>query len=227
MSIGKSPVSAILFDVDGTLIDTYHLYIESYRRALEPYLGRTPTWADVAGARPSSERHFLTSLVEPELVGDCHASMCRHYEELFATHAAGLYEGVREMLAHLRSAGFPLGIVTGKGRRAWEVTLRHVDLPPFDVVVTEDDAERPKPDPGGLLAATAALGLRPEEIAYVGDSLTDIEAARAAGIRPAAALWPKTAPGERDAYQADAIAAGAEWTFDRPSDISRTLAPWC
>lgn len=53
---------ALLFDVDGTLIDTFHLYLETYRRARSPFLGREPTLDDFIERRPSSERHLLTVL---------------------------------------------------------------------------------------------------------------------------------------------------------------------
>ncbi|MBW3629713.1 MAG: HAD family hydrolase, partial [Gemmatimonadetes bacterium] len=174
--------TAIVFDVDGTLIDTYHLYLESYRRALAPVLGYAPSDEEILGHHPVSERGILRGWVGEERVDECHAELCRHYAELHAALAEGFYDGVREMLAALRSAGIPLGVVTSKGRRAWEVTAGHIDLGEFAVVVTEDDVRHPKPEPEGLLAAAAALGIRADQIAYVGDSVGDMQAGRAAGM---------------------------------------------
>ena len=128
------------------------------------------------------------------------------------------------MLAALRSAGFPLGVVTSKGRRAWEVTTSHLDLGEFAVVLTEDDVAAPKPHPEGLLAAAAALDLPPERVVYIGDSLGDLKAARAAGMTFGATLWPKTAPGEREQFLARLGPLAPEWTFDRPADVSRAFA---
>ncbi len=218
---------AVLFDLDGTLIDTFHLYLEAYRRALVPFLGREPTLEDFVGVRPSSERHFLVEWLGEERAADCHAAVQQHYAELHDALCEGLYDGVREMLAALRAAGIPLGIVTGKSRAGWEVSSEALDLGPFAVVVTEDDVPHPKPDPGGLLAAAAKLRVQPPETLYIGDTLADLEAGRRAGMQIAAALWPKTAEGEQEEFRASIRYFAPEWEFERPADATRALAPWC
>src|SRR4051794_34980579 len=171
---------AVLFDLDGTLIDTWNLYGESYQRALEPFLGRRLTGEEIAGLRPTSEREFLRELLGPGRGDACHTEFRRHYAELHGALAEGVYDGVREMLEALRAAGYPLGIVTGKGRHGWEVTEREIGLGPFAVVVTEDEAGAPKPDPRGLLAAAREMDVAPAELVYVGDSTVDLAAGRAA-----------------------------------------------
>ncbi|MBD0319903.1 MAG: HAD family hydrolase [Gemmatimonadetes bacterium] len=219
--------AAILFDLDGTLIDTFRLYLESYRRALAPLVGREVTDEEMLARRPSAERRFLEDWVGAEHVAECHDAMCRHYAELHGALGEGAYVGVREMLAALRSAGIPVGIVTGKGRRAWEVTEAELALGPWAVAITEDDAPDPKPHPGGLLAAADALGIAPAAILYVGDSATDIEAGRAAGMLTAAALWAKTAPGEADDFLRQVQPHAPDWAFHHPADLTRAFAAWC
>ncbi len=220
-------VRALLFDLDGTLIDTFRLYLEAYRRALAPLLGRAPSDAEIAARRPTAERGFLLDWVGADQVDACHASMREHYAALHRSLGAGVYDGVHEMLAGLRSAGYPLGIVTGKSRAGWEVTDRELGLGSFAVVVTEDDAAIPKPHPGGLLAAAAALDMPPAEIVYIGDSHGDLRAGRSAGIRVGAALWAKTSPEERAAFLRDAEPLAPEWRFERPADVTRAFAGWC
>lgn len=220
-------VRALLFDLDGTLVDTYHLYLESYRRALRDVLGRDIGPEDVAAQRPSAERHFLEQWLGAERAAACHAAMVEQYTALHATMCEGMYDGVREMLQALRAAGIPLGIVTGKGRAAWEVTARALELGRFAVVVTEDDAAEPKPHPGGLLDAARALGVDPAEAAYIGDSVGDLEAGRRAGMRVGAALWPKTAPGEAEAFRGLVAHLAPDWAFERPADVTRAFAAWC
>ena len=220
--------SAIVFDVDGTLIDTWRLYMEAYRRALQPVAGYLPDDEEILGRRGgSSERGILRGWVGAEGVDDLHAELCRHYEALHSSLSEGFYEGAREMLAALRSAGFPLGVVTSKGRRAWEVTTAGMELGDFAVVITEDDVAEPKPHPEGLLAAAAALDLAPERVVYIGDSSGDLQAGRAAGMLVGAALWPKTAPGERESFLERIRPLAPDWTFDRPADVSRAFARWC
>jgi len=154
------PPLTVLFDLDGTLVDTYRLYLEAYRRALGPLLGYAPSDGEIVARHPSSERRFLAEWVGEERADEAHDALCRHYEALHGALCEGPYEGVTEMLAHLRSAGVRLGVVTGKGRRAWEVTERALGLGAFEVVVTDDDVAEPKPHPGGLLAAAEAGGVR-------------------------------------------------------------------
>jgi pyrophosphatase PpaX len=219
--------AAVLFDLDGTLIDTFHLYLECYRRALEPYLGYRPALEEFAGRGPSSEKRVLVGWIGAENAEGCHAAMVRHYAELHGALGEGPYPGVREMLAALRSAGYPLGIVTGKGRHAWKVTEDALHLGPFQVVVTDDDVVAPKPDPEGLRRAAAELGVRAAACLYVGDSAGDLEAGRNAGMHVAAALWPKTAPGEPDRFREEVRRYAPDWTFEHPADLTRALASWC
>jgi HAD superfamily hydrolase (TIGR01509 family) len=218
---------AILFDLDGTLIDTYRLYEEAFRRALTPYLGHEPSWEEMIARGPGSERSFLLGWLGEEAGERCHADFGRHYEALHGALHDGVYDGVAEMLAALRAAGYPLGVVTGKGRHAWSVTERELGLGAFDVVVTDDDVAAPKPDPEGLLAAARALALPPGEIAYLGDSLGDVEAARAAGMRAAAVLWPKTADGEAERFVKRVEPLAPDWVFARPAEVTRAFARWC
>jgi len=218
---------AILFDLDGTLIDTFRLYVESYVRALEPFLGHAPTLEEIAAHNPSSERGFLYEWLGREKGEACHAAFRAHYAELHGALGEGLYDGVREMLAALRSAGFPLGIVTGKGRHAWEVTEREMELGAWQVVVTDDDVPAPKPAPGGLLAGARALGVHPAEVVYVGDSVVDLKAGRAAGMRTAAVLWPKTGEGEAERFVNTTRELAPDWVFARPAELTRTFARWC
>lgn len=217
----------VLFDVDGTLVDSYRLYLESYRRAVAPVIGRMPSAEEIAARASSAERHFLLEWIGEEHVDECHDALCRHYAELHGAFGAGPYEGVREMLAGLGSAGLLLGVVTGKGRRLWEVTVPQLPPELFAVVVTEDDVERPKPDPQGLVAAARALEVPPERIAYVGDSLADLKAGRAAGMGVGAALWAKSDPADREDFLRAAERLAPDWLFERPADVTRAFAPWC
>jgi pyrophosphatase PpaX len=225
MSTGRP--TAALFDVDGTLVDTYRLYLEAYSRALRPYIGRIPEHAEIASQRPSSERRFLIDWLGEEHGVACHAAMCSAYEELHRSFCGGVYDGVREMLDALRAVSVPIGVVTGKGRRAWEVTESEVRLGPFEVVITEDDAEHPKPDPGGLIRALDLMSASAAETVYIGDSLSDLAAARAAGMPAAAALWPKTEQEDREQFLVGARDYEPDWILERPADVTRLLAPWC
>ncbi len=220
-------MGCILFDLDGTLIDTYHLYLESYRRALAPHLGRAPTDAEIIARRPSSERRFLAEWIGEEQANSCHATMREHYATLHGALGEGVYPGVPEMLTALRSAGYRLGIVTGKGRATWGVSQSFLHQGEWEAVVTDDDVRHPKPDPEGILLALGQMGVEPDNALYVGDSSGDLDAGRRAGTRVAAALWPKTAPGERESYLEEIACFMPDWAWERPADVTRSLAGWC
>jgi pyrophosphatase PpaX len=184
------PTDAVLFDLDGTLIDTRSLYIEAYRQAVEPYVRDELTPDDIRALRPTSELAFLRAIVHEDHFDACLADFYHAYETLHEHRFQGVYPGVPETLGALRDAGIPLGLVTGKSRRSWEITRAVVELAvPFEALIFDDDVRAPKPDPHGLELAVKAMGVAPARTLYVGDTMTDMEAARAAGLRPIAALW--------------------------------------
>jgi pyrophosphatase PpaX len=122
----------------------------------------------------------------------------RHNREILPSMP--LFAGVHAVLSALRSRGQIVGVVTSKGRTSAMVSLDgHGLMPHLDLVLTCDDTARHKPDPMPLSVAAERLGLRPGEIAYVGDSVHDMRCALAAGCRAVAALW---GPFEREALAA-------------------------
>ena len=192
-------MNAVLFDLDGTLIGTKALYMEAYRTAVRPYLRRDLSDQDIMALRPTSELAFLRAVVDAADLDACLADFHGAYRSLHAELFEGVYEGVPEVLDAIRAAGVPVGIVTGKSRRSWETTSALCALGPFDVLVFDDDVRAPKPDPHGLEHAMDALGVDPADTVYVGDTVTDMQAAKAAGLRAVAALWGRPAD-QREAY---------------------------
>jgi phosphoglycolate phosphatase/pyrophosphatase PpaX len=215
------PLRAAIFDVDGTLVDTWDLYVATYRRTLAEFSGRLPSVADVIALRPASEVRLFRAQV-PDAHEAAHRRFLEHYDALHATHVDGPYPGVTAMLEALRAAGLALGVVTGKSRGAWRITADATGLGAFDAVFADEDVSDGKPHPEGVLAALAALGVRPEEAAYVGDSPVDLAAARAAGVAFAGVLWPKSA-GERDAWRSLVAGQGGE-AFATPAELARAFA---
>jgi pyrophosphatase PpaX len=199
---------AVLFDLDGTLIDTMELYLECYRRALEPHIDRVLSDEELLALKPRSELRLLHGQAGPQFAPSAVEEFYRLYEALHDTHFRGIYPGVLELLDALRRNGHRTGIVTGKSRRSWEITIARAQLGPFDVLVFDDDVREPKPDPHGIELAIDALGADGASSLYVGDTMGDVDAARAAGVRPVAALWARPAPW-REEFRMRALAAGA------------------
>ena len=215
----------VLFDFDGTLIDTWRLYLESFRRSLEPHFQRHLTDAEILDYQPIAERRLLREIVEHTSFTDYFTSFLSHYRSLHETHCDGLYRGIRDLLDGLRTEGYKLGVVTGKSRDAWDVTFMHSKLEPFDVVITDDDVTHPKPHPEGLVAALDAMDVEPSRAIYIGDSLLDCQAAHAAKIRFGAALWSKSAA-EVDAFRKAVGALGDACCFSEPPAVLEGLKHW-
>jgi len=182
---------AVLFDFDGTLIDTWRLYLEAFRRALEPHFGRRLTDREILDLKPTAERRLLERVVDAERFAGSFRLFLSHYEALHDSHCDGLYPGVASMLDELRANGWLIGIVTGKSRAAWTTTCTKASLAPFDVVITDDDVFHPKPHAEGLIAAMEKLNVFACETCYIGDSLLDAQAAQEAGMAFGAAFWSK------------------------------------
>ena len=218
-----APVRCVLFDVDGTLIDTWDLYIESFLRSLETHVGRRLTLAELAAMHPTSEFRVLRQvLASDDELPDAHEGFLAHMRSLHPELFAGVYDGVPEMLAVLREKGFILGLVTGKSSGAWAVTAPVAGLGEFAVAIMDDDVEHPKPAPDGLLAALARVPAAPEETIYVGDSINDARAARTAGVRFAAALWDKSGA-ERRRFEEAVVTEGAWALVPEPAALVQLL----
>jgi pyrophosphatase PpaX len=218
------PVRCVLFDVDGTLIDTWDLYIESFLRSLETHVGRRLTLEELAAMHPTSELRVLRQvLASDEELPAAHEGFLAHMRALHPELYAGVYDGVPQMLDALRAKGVALGLVTGKSRGAWAVTAPVAALGEFAVAIMDDDVPEPKPAPDGLLAALARLPADPAETVYVGDSVNDARAARAAGVRFAAALWGKS-PVERPRFEEKVAVEGAWALVPDPAALVELLS---
>lgn len=223
-STRPAPIRAVLFDLDGTLVATRRLYLEAFADALEPVMGRRPGHDEMMALRPRAEIRFLREVGGEDAHPVVMERFYRAYQRRHDGDFQGIYPGVPEMLVSLRSLDLPLGLVTGKSRRAWRVTGPRVRLGPFPVTVFDDDVPRSKPDPSGLQAAVLSLSEMgmvdpevPGEVLYVGDASTDLEAAAAAGVRPGAVLWSKRAH-EREKFRAQSEALGG-LVFSTPEQL--------
>jgi len=212
------PIRAVLFDLDGTLIATRQLYVAAYAAALAPVVGRHLSEDEIMARRPGAETVFLPQIAGPAAADACLADFYDHYAGLHGEHFRGIYNGVLGMLSRLRARAVPVGLFTGKSRRAWNITRQHADLGPFAAGVFGDEVERQKPAPDGVVQAAAQLGVPPGDIIYVGDAVSDLQAACAAGCRAGAVLWSKR-DDERDTFRQQAAQADAV-TFDTPADLA-------
>jgi pyrophosphatase PpaX len=178
----------VLFDLDGTVIDSGAIILASMRHAAKEVLGAEPPdellMAAVGGPGLEAQMHALAPDRVEELVNVYRAHNEPLHDELVCC------AGIDGLLVRLKEEGRQLGIVTAKRRATVDLAfnvlpLRHL----FDTVVGGDETERHKPDPEPLLLAAERMNVAAETCAYVGDSPFDIRAAKAAQMYAIAVTW--------------------------------------
>ena len=214
-------LEAIVFDLDDTLIATRRLYTEAYLRVLEPHRGRLSE-AELAALRPGPETQFIPSVIAAEKAEESLERFYYWYEALHPQAFDGLYPGVPEMLAALDAASIRIAVFTGKSRRSWQISSRHLQLPGVSAFVFGDEVDRQKPAPDGISKALELLGCPSEHAAYVGDSPLDIAAAKAAGVVPVAALWSRQGA-DREAFAKATLREGG-MAFESPLELAKSLS---
>lgn len=179
---------AVLFDVDGTLIDTADLIADALEETCRRHLGQT---------HPREHYYSLIgkpALVQMELLGgpDRARAMLETAVALYedGAHRERLFPEALDTLAQLREVGIRVGLVTSKLRRELNPTLERIPLQRYaQVIVTSDMTTRPKPYPDPVYLALQTLELPAEHVVFIGDSPYDLQSGRAAGVRTAAATW--------------------------------------
>jgi pyrophosphatase PpaX len=187
----------VLFDLDGTLIDSGPIILASMQHAVRTVLGREiprdELGLTIGGQGIVAQMQAIDAARTDALL----EAYKEHNDGLHETLDA--FEDLLELLPRLRAEGRKLGIVTAKRHRTVELALDRFPAlrDEFETVVGFEDTERHKPDPDPVLLAVERLGGDPSRAAYVGDSPFDIRAARAAGAFAVAVAWGGIHPGER------------------------------
>ena len=204
-------VRAVLFDFDGTFADTAPDLAAALNRlradqGLEPMpLERVRPFAS-AGARGLVHVGFGAKPGDGEY-NALREAFLEHYRERTCVETR-LFPGIAELLGELAAREIKWGIVTNKATRFTDRIVAALGLKP-DCVACGDTTAHLKPHPASLLHAAEVLNLAPKACMYLGDDLRDIQAARAAGMRPIAVDWGyhQPEPGGPGTWQADAVIA--------------------
>jgi phosphoglycolate phosphatase len=210
----RGPAEAILFDLDGTLVDTAPDMVAVLTQ-LQKDNGREPLPYELARSFVSNGAMGLVRLAFPD-VGDAERErLHRDYLERYGAAVcvgSTLFPGLAELLDRLDAHGTPWGVVTNKPARMTEPLLAALGLDGrIACTVSGDTLPQRKPDPAPLLLACRMAGVTPEKAIYVGDALRDIEAGRAAGMRTVAAAYGYITQEDDPArWGADDVAATTE-----------------
>ncbi len=218
---------AVLFDLDGTLINTTGLILSCFDHSWQTVCGRTHSRQALLGTFGIPLHEAMRWLVAASNDSSAQANQdsdeARLVEQLVLEyrvfnaanhdHLAKPFDGVETVITELRARGYLIAVVTSKGR---ELARRGLNLCCLDGLIDEavflEDSDRHKPDPQPIHVALERLGARADAAAYVGDSPHDITAGRAAGVRTVAALW---GPGER----ADLESAQPDWLAEKVESL--------
>jgi pyrophosphatase PpaX len=183
-------LQTVLFDLDGTLIDSLRLILDSYHHTLAQH-----------GLPARTDDEWLKGVGTPLTVQlaewrdelgtiDAMIATYRAYNLLHHDRMVTVYTGVLDAVRDIKAVGLQTGLVTSKNRHGAIRGLRLVGLEALmDVLVCADEVVNPKPHPEPVEKAVALLGADPATTVYVGDSVHDMNSGRAAGVRTAAALW--------------------------------------
>ncbi len=202
---------AILFDLDGTLVDTVPFILEAVRHAFEGH-GRCPTDAEwIAGIGTPLRTQLAGFAPRPEEV----ELLFQRYRTYWLAHhddRTRAFPGALEIVRELSAAGHPIAVVTAKNEQGALRTLAHTGLLPYvTAIVGADSCANAKPHPEPVLLALSRLGRSASEALMLGDSPHDLAAARAAGAVSVAALW--------GACRRDVLAPHADHLLERVTDL--------
>ncbi len=207
----------ILFDLDGTLIDSVRLILDSYHHTLRSHGLPARTDEDwLRGLGTPLHVQFSDWRDDPDTLQALIATY-REYNLEHHDRMVTVYPGVVDAVQEIRDAGVRTGLVTSKNRKG---ALRGLGLAGLeemmDVLVCADEVTNPKPHPEPVEKAVRILGGSVRETIYVGDSIHDMQSGRAAGTLTAAALWGPFGRSHLDG-------AAPDFWLDAPSDLPSLL----
>lgn len=181
---------AVLFDLDGTLIDSIALLLASVHHAFDGFIGRTPTdeeWTAGIGTPLAKQLGaFIESEEQTAALTDRYRSFQREAHDRLTT----VYPGTLDVLGSLSASGHPMGIVTSKSNEMMHRGLVHTGIAPYmATAIGCDSCTIHKPDPFPVRMALEQLGYTEADAVFVGDSPHDMNAGNSAGVTTIAALW--------------------------------------
>lgn len=204
MSIGH-----VVFDIDGTMVDTEVAFQLALQETMEQLLGRSASMAELHYTYSMTTEATLLALGFPDIPAAHQLWEKKCVEKLGMVR---LYDGISQLMEALLLRGYTLGVVSSSNR--WEYRMLFLPLglgDCFETVILAEDTQEHKPHPAPILRYLEKTGIRPEEMLYVGDSTGDMDCAKAAGVHRALACWCRTpAEGEVDT---------AEYRLERPGQL--------
>jgi pyrophosphatase PpaX len=208
-------IKAVLFDLDGTLIDTNNLIIESFKHTLKTHLNICPSDNELISYFGEPLKYTMARYDKNNVDKLCRTFF--DFSEVVHDEMTLEIEGTKDILKVLGTLNIKTGIVTSKRRKMAERGLKLFELYDFmDVIVTLEDTENHKPCPEPLIKACEAIGVKPENVLFVGDSHFDILCGKNAGAKTCLVSYTAMQVDDIIRYKPD-------YTIDRLGDILKLL----
>lgn len=188
-------ITTLLFDLDGTLIDTRELVVASFQYTFQKVLGLPISAEEVLHDYGRPLTYSFGRYTQDKAVVDEMLRVYRQHNVEFHDQRTLPFPHVGEDLAELHNAGYRMGLVTSKKRPTVMMGVRLFHMEEyFETLVCEEDTKEHKPHPEPLLEAMRRMQVQPQETLYIGDSPYDILCAHAAQVPSAAVLWSNFPP---------------------------------
>jgi pyrophosphatase PpaX len=212
-------VNTILFDFDGTVMDTNTVIINSWQHTFRTLTGAERPVDDIIATFGEVLYDTMAKFFPDVPVSEA-VEIYRSYHRDNFGPMISVFPGVRELIEELKARGCTLAVVTSRLPSTTMEGLEKYRLSDyFDLVVTCEDCKKFKPDPEPVLIALEKLGKKPEEALMVGDTLHDIRCARAAGVKSALVGWAvAVSEEERNG------ACGPDYFIEKADDLLKILA---
>ena len=199
--MNQPPRSLVIFDLDGTVVDTMDATFRAFQDALGPALGYVPDQDEILARMGPADQEIIADWVGPERAAEAVARLYASYERRF--QGLGPFPGMVELIERLRAAGRRTALFTGRGRPSTDRILGTMGLAGlFEFTVTGEEVPESKPAPHGILRILEHTGARPEDAVYIGDSPLDVRAGRGAGVAVVTVLWGTHPPREFEEFEA-------------------------
>jgi len=209
----RPPYETLLFDLDGTLIDSVALIFASYNHTLQVHRGEQRSDAYWLTKLGTPLREQLGEFSDDPLEVEAMATTYREHNHGLHDELVRPYDGVVDLLLELAGRGHALGLVTSKSRKGAQKGLVLAGLQDsFRTLICVEDVEQHKPHPAPVLAALERLEVTARAAIYIGDSPHDLRSGRAAGTATAAVAWGPFARADLEACEPD------HW-LEQPSDL--------
>ena len=213
-----SEIDTILFDFDGTVMNTNDVIIASWQHTFRTIDGKEHEVSEIT--RTFGEPIVITMKKKfPAVPVEESLQIYRDYQQDIFGDMVKLFPGMKELIRELRVTGYKTALTTSRTKKTAYAALEKFELTDlFDVVITCDDTNAHKPDPEPVLITLDKLGSKPEKSVMLGDTMYDIMCARNAGVISILVGWA-VAPTKEEISGMD----GPDFIMKRPEDLFRII----